>query len=247
MQVLGIDIGGTGIKGAPVDTRTGKMLADRFRVATPDPATPDAVIEVLKQMCKQFSWKDSIGCTFPSVVKDGRVFTAVHLDPSWVGLDAEKELSKKLKRKFHLLNDADAAALAEARFGAGKDLDGLLLMVTLGTGLGTGIVYKGTLIPNAELGHVMIRGKDAEMRASNSAREKNDWSWKKYGKRVNEYVNVVAAYVNPDRIVIGGGVIKEAEKFLYRVKAPVPVVAATLGNEAGIIGAAIASAERVEV
>jgi polyphosphate glucokinase len=240
--VLGIDIGGTGTKGAPVDVSTGQLLAERHRVLTPQPATPDAVGEVVQQIAAHFSWSGPVGCTFPGVVKQGVVLTAANVDKHWVGTDAAKLFAGVLGATVTVLNDADAAGLAEMRFGAGRDRTGVVLMITLGTGIGCGMFVDGQLVPNTELGHIEIDGKDAELRAAASVRDRKGLSWKDYSKRVQTYIRRLDALVWPDLIIIGGGVSKKADKLLPNLDVRPEVVAATLQNDAGIVGAALAAA-----
>ncbi len=239
-EVLGIDIGGTGIKGATVDINTGKLLQDRFRIKTPQPATPSAVASTVNQIVQHFNWKGPVGAGFPAVVKQGKIHTAANVDKSWIGQNAEKLFESKTGCPFTMLNDADAAGLAEMHFGAGKDQHGMILMLTLGTGIGCAAFIDRILIPNTELGHLTIRGKDAEKRASDSAREKKGYSWKKWTKRLNEYVGELDRLLWPDLIIIGGGAVQEWQKFGPGLKSRTKVVPATLGNLAGIIGAAMA-------
>jgi polyphosphate glucokinase len=240
-HVLGIDIGGTGIKAAPVDTATGELTAERQKLETPHPATPDAVVEVVAQLVQAFSWTGPAGVTFPGVVVDGVIRTAANLDHAWVGVDAVTLFEAKTKLTVTVLNDADAAGVAEMRFGAGKGVGGTVLLLTFGTGIGSALFTDGVLVPNTEFGHVEIRGKDAERRASELAREEHDLSWESWAGRVDEYLSHVEALLSPGLIIIGGGVSRKAEKFLplltgLRAK----VVPATLQNEAGIVGAAMA-------
>lgn len=241
MRLLGIDIGGTGIKGAPVDIEKGKLIGERFRVETPAPATPDAVMAALTQLIEHFSWKGPIGCTFPGVIHRGEILTAAHLDRSWTGVHVEVIMRERLGQRVTVLNDADAAALAEDTFGAGKGQEGKILMVTLGTGIGTGLVYRGVLIPSSELGHLELKGKDAERRASNAARENKKMGWKKWSRNVSAYLQHLEDLVYPDLFIIGGGVIKDADRFLPRLETRTPLVPAKLGNLAGIVGAAMAA------
>jgi polyphosphate glucokinase len=242
MQILGVDIGGTGIKGAPVNTKTGKLLAERFRIETPSPATPEAVADTVAQIVDQFKWKGSLGVTVPAVVKEGKLMTAANIDDSWLGINAHTLFRKRLKLKTMVLNDADAAGIAEMRFGAGKGHEGLVLMVTLGTGIGTALFYRGLLIPNSELGHLELHGRDAEKRASNRVREKKDLSWEKWGEHVDEYLEALEKLLWPDLFIIGGGVSKKASAFFPFIARRAKVVPAKLANEAGIVGAALASA-----
>lgn len=241
MNVFGLDIGGSGIKGAPVDTATGTLLAERFRVPTPQPATPSAVLETAVDVVKHFNWSGPIGCGFPAVVKVGVVHTAANIDHSWIGFDLRSGLQQALDVPVQVLNDADAAGMAEMRYGAGRGVDGVVLMVTLGTGIGTALFVKGQLVPNAELGHIMIRGKDAEHRAAARIREQKQLSWKDYAKRVDEYLDEIQRLLWPDLIIIGGGISKDAEKFFPRLSSAAKVVPARLLNNAGIAGAALAA------
>jgi len=243
--VLGIDVGGTGIKGAPVDLKSGKLLAERFRIDTPQPADPDAVCETVGEVVRHFKWNGLIGCTLPSVVRRGVVFTAANIDPAWIGINAVEKLSRVCRNPVAVLNDADAAGIAEMRFGAGRSEDGLALIVTLGTGIGTALFYRGMLVPNSELGHLEIGGKDAERVASNRVREKKDLSWKAWAKNVNRYLKTLEELLWPDLFIIGGGVSKKAENFLPRLSLKSRVVPAKLLNDAGIVGAALAAHEEL--
>ncbi|MCU1458423.1 MAG: polyphosphate glucokinase [Actinomycetia bacterium] len=238
---MGIDIGGTGIKGAPVDLETGTLTAGRLRVLTPEPATPDAVADVVAQIVDHFQWTGPIGCTFPAVVRHGVTLTAANVDQGWVGCDAAELLSKRTGQPVTVLNDADAAGVAEMRFGVGRGRKGTIIMVTLGTGIGTALFTDGILVPNTELGHLEIHGVDAETRASDAARTREDLTWKHYAKRVDEYLDTLVRLFTPDLIVIGGGASKNADKFLPRLTCSVDVVPAQLLNEAGIIGAALSA------
>lgn len=242
-EILGIDIGGTGIKGAPVDTLRGKLLAERFRVDTPRPANPKSVAASVNEVVKHFKWKGPIGITLPAVVKNGQVYTAANIDKGWIGLDGQGFLSKAIKLPVVLLNDADAAGIAEMKFGAGKNKDGLVVIVTLGTGIGTALFYNGHLVPNSELGHIEVDGRDAERRASNRVREEKELGWKEWGKNVNRYLTTLEALLWPTMFLIGGGVSKKADKFLPHLKLDAPVQPAQLLNDAGIIGAALAVEE----
>ena len=240
MQVLGIDIGGTGIKGAPVDVDKGVLVKERHRIPTPHPATPKAVAEVVAEIVRHFNWKGKIGCTFPAVVRHGVVGTAANVDQAWIGTDGRALLERRTKCAVTFLNDADAAGVAEMSFGAGKGHDGVVILVTLGTGIGSAIFLDGKLVPNTEIGHLEIRGKDAELRASERIREKKGLSWKKWAKNVDEYLRTVERLFSPDLILIGGGVSKKAEKFIPKLNVQAKVVPAKMLNEAGIIGAALA-------
>jgi len=240
MQVLGIDIGGTGVKGAPVETDNGELLTDRFRLDTPDPATPEAVVNTIGEIVRFFNWEGPVGCGFPGVVKRGVVHTAANVDDSWVGYDLQQGLERLTENPACVVNDADAAGYAEMKFGAGNGRNGLVMMITLGTGIGTAAFLNGELIPNWELGHIEIKGKDAETRAAYIAREREALSWKKWAKRVDTYLYTLEKLLNPDLFIIGGGVSKKWDKFVPRFqKTTVEIVPAEMRNEAGIIGAAV--------
>lgn len=238
-EILGIDIGGTGIKGAVVDVETGTLITERFRIKTPRPATPEAVAETVGQIVQHFEWKGPIGIGFPAVIKDGIAFTAGNIHPSWIGTDAQRLFEQASGCTVTIANDADAAGLAEIHLGAGKDRDGVVIMVTLGTGIGTAIFHDGKLFPNTELGHLIIRKKDAERRAANSAREKHDWSWKKWGKKVTEYLAELDRLLWPDLFIIGGGASNEWEKLSAHIKVRAEIIPAKMANIAGIVGAAL--------
>ncbi len=241
MNILGIDIGGTGIKGAPVDLESGKLLHERHRIDTPKPATPDAVADVVKAIVQHFGGGDRVGITFPGVVKNGVTRSAANVDKGWLDLDAGKHFVKKLGLPVTVVNDADAAGVAEVHFGAGRNVGGVVLMVTLGTGIGSALFLNGNLVPNTELGHIEIRGKDSERRASERVREQKELSWKRWGANVGEYLGRLDALFSPDLFIIGGGVCKKADKFFPFLKefTSVPIQPAQLQNDAGIVGAAL--------
>lgn len=241
MQILGIDIGGSGIKGAPVDTKTGKLLADRHRIPTPQPATPKAVAKTIKELVDHFKWHDKIGCGFPAVVQGGYVQTASNIDKKWIGTNAVKLFSKTTGCKVSVINDADAAGLAEETFGAGKGCKGLVLIITVGTGIGSALFINGILVPNTELGHVFLNGQIAEHFASDAVRKKEALSWSEWAKRFNTYLNHIEHLFSPNRIIIGGGVSKKSDKFFNEIKVKAELVEAKLLNNAGIIGAALAA------
>lgn len=241
MEMLGIDIGGTGIKGAPVDLATGALLAERFRLPTPSPATPQAVGAVVAEVARHFAWQGPIGCGFPAIIRQGKVCTAFHVDKSWLDCNAERVFHDATGCPVTVLNDADAAGLAEMRFGAGQGRRGVVLLLTLGTGIGSALFLNGQLVPNTELGHLEVRGKDAETRAAASVREAKKLSWKKWARRVDEYLQAVEKYMSPDVIILGGGISKKHDKFLPRLTVKTEVVPAQLLNEAGIVGAALAA------
>jgi polyphosphate glucokinase len=240
MHALGVDIGGTGIKAAPVDVAAGKLLAPRQKIDTPRPATPAAVADVVTQLVKNFNWTGPVGVTFPGVVVNGVTRTAANVDHSWIGADARSLLAKATGQEVSVVNDADAAGMAEMAFGAGKGVASTVLMLTLGTGIGSALFIDGILVPNTEFGHIEIRGKDAEKRASEIIRETHDLSWGKWADRVDEYLQHMEALLSPNLIIIGGGISKQSEKFLpllTGVKAR--MVPAAMLNDAGIVGAAM--------
>ena len=241
---FGVDIGGSGIKGAPVDLDAGELTDDRYRIETPQPATPDAVCETVGAVVEHFGWTGPIGCTFPAVVKHGVIHSAANVDQSWIGVDACERIGAVVSGPVTVLNDADAAGLAEVAFGAGKDQEGVVLVLTFGTGIGSALFLDGRLVPNTELGHLEVRGEDAEERAANSVREEKDLSWKKWAERVNEYLEVVEALLSPELFILGGGVSKKHDKFLPHLEIQTPVVPAQLLNQAGIVGAAMAAMPR---
>jgi polyphosphate glucokinase len=242
MQALGIDIGGTGIKAAPVDVTAGKLLADRQKIDTPRPAVPDAVTDVVHRLVTAFTWSGPVGVTFPGVVSNGMIRTAANLDPAWIGLDARSVFGKATGDPVTVLNDADAAGVAEMRFGAGAGEHGTVLMLTFGTGIGSALFINSTLVPNTEFGHIEIGGHDAEKRASEHAKELHDLSWGKWAGRVQDYMQHMEALLSPDLFIIGGGISKQSDKFvplLQGIRAR--IVPAALHNDAGIVGAAMAA------
>jgi polyphosphate glucokinase len=241
MQALGIDIGGTGIKGAPVNIETGELLTERYRLLTPDPSTPKEVAATVAEVVHHLDWHGPVGCGFPAVVKHGVVHTAANVSDKWIGTDAETLLSQATQCPVTMINDADAAALAEMRFGAGCGQDGIVLLITLGTGIGTAIFISGHLLPNTELGHIEIEGRDAEEWAAEIVRKQQKLSWKKWGKQVDKYLKAMEALIWPDLIIVGGGASKKHEKFFPYFTVQTPVVPAEMLNEAGIVGAALAT------
>jgi polyphosphate glucokinase len=241
-HVLGIDIGGTGVKAAPVDTETGQLLEDRRKIETPHPATPEAVIDVVKHLVDDFSWTGPAGVTFPGVVVKGVIHTAANLDHGWIGVDATSLVHAETGLDATVLNDADAAGVAEMKFGAGKGVDGTVLLLTLGTGIGSALFIDGILVPNTEFGHIQIRGKDAEKRASEHAREEHGLSWGDWAGRVDEYLAQMEGLLSPGLIIIGGGVSRKADKFVPLLTSlRAKVVPAALHNDAGIVGVAMAA------
>jgi polyphosphate glucokinase len=243
MDALGIDIGGTGIKAAPVDVTTGKLLADRQKIETPRPALPDPVADVVKQLTTAFNWSGPVGITFPGVVIDGVTRTAANLDPAWCGLNTGDLFGKAIGNPVRVLNDADAAGIAEMTFGAGAGEQGTVLLLTFGTGIGSALFIKGILVPNTEFGHVEIRGRDAESRASEHAKNLHDLSWSKWAGHVGEYLQHIEALLSPDLIIVGGGVSRQSDKWVPRLTGiRARIVPAAMLNEAGIVGAAMATA-----
>lgn len=239
MEVLGIDIGGSGIKGAPVDTDTGNLLAARYRLQTPSPAKPQLVAEIVGKIADHFNWKGHLGIGFPGVVRKGVTLTAANIHNDWVGLNAAKFIKKVTGCKTCIINDADAAGLAEMAFGAGKGRQGVVMVVTIGTGLGTALFTNGQLLPNSEFGHLEIDGVEAEWIASDAARKREKLSWKKWGRRFDQYLHTMQKLLWPDLIILGGGISKKYEEFLPYITVQAEVVPAKMLNEAGIVGAAI--------
>lgn len=240
MSTLGIDIGGSGIKGCLVNIETGNLDTPRFRLDTPEGAKPDEMAEVVQEVVAHFEYKGPVGYGFPAVVLNGVVYTAANIDKSWIGQDAAELFKGFTKCPAYVLNDADAAGVAEMKFGVGKDYPkGVVLMLTLGTGIGSAIFVDGQLVPNLEFGHLEIRGKDAESRASDAARQRKDLSWEKWAVRLQEYLTTIEHLIWPDVVVLGGGVSKEWRKFLPFLKLRAKILPAQLLNTAGMIGAAL--------
>lgn len=239
MQILGIDVGGSGIKGAPINTETGKLLAERIRIKTPQKAEPEPVAEVAAQIAQSFDWKAPVGIGFPAPIKNGIVMMAANVSEKWIGINADELFTSITSCSCKVGNDADVAGLAEMKFGAGKNQPGTVIMLTLGTGIGTAIFSDGHLLPNTEFGHLEMNGKDAEHRASDAARQKDDLSWKKYAKRLNRYLITMEKLFWPDLFIIGGGISKVHEKFIPLLTVHAKVVPAQFQNEAGIVGAAL--------
>lgn len=239
MQVLGIDIGGSGIKGAIVDTDLGELVSERHRIETPQPATPEAVAQTVKELVEHFNWRGSIGFGFPAAIVNGECKTASNIDKSFIGVDLAKLFTQTTGCPCYVINDADAAGMAEIAFGLGKDQKGLIAFVTLGTGIGTALFIDGQLVPNCELGHIRIEeGGIGEHYAADSVRKREDLSWSKWGNRLNSYLNQLYFLCYPAQMILGGGASKKLEKFEEYLDLPCHVHAAQLLNEAGIIGAA---------
>jgi polyphosphate glucokinase len=241
---VGIDFGGSGIKGAPVDLDTGEFIGDRVRIETPQPATPEAVASVFVELLGRFPDSDGpVGVTVPAVVRRGVASSAANIDRAWIGTDADALFTDATGRDVHVVNDADAAGLAEVRYGAAAGRRGLVILTTLGTGIGSALVYEGVLVPNSELGHLEIDGEDAEKSAANSVREKQNLSYREWAERLTTYYRTLERLLSPDLIVLGGGVSKHADKFLRLIDIETEIVPAQLLNRAGIVGAALWAAE----
>lgn len=246
-MAIGVDVGGSGIKAGAVDPATGTLLAPRLRVVTPQPSTPDSVVRSIARLVKRVGAgldpNAVVGVGVPCVVLDGVTKTAANIDPAWIGFDAGSALAKALKRPVHVLNDADAAGLAEMRFGAGRGKDGVVLVLTLGTGVGSALFIDGRLVPNTELGHMEIRGRDAERRSAAAARTRRGLSWKAWTTDLDEHLHAIDRILWPSLLILGGGVSKRSERFVPRLTTRPPIVPATLENDAGIVGAALSAAE----
>ncbi|NMO89793.1 polyphosphate--glucose phosphotransferase [Actinomycetospora sp. TBRC 11914] len=241
---LGIDVGGTGVKGNVVDTTSGELVAERVRIETPHPATPEAVADTVAAVVEAHAWEGPVGITLPSVVKDGIAHTAANIDPTWPGTDAVTLFGERLGRRgVHVLNDADAAGLAEVRFGAGQGVAGVVCLLTIGTGIGSAVFHDGELLPSTEFGHLQVDGHDAETRISAAAREREELSWGKWAKRFSRYLQVLEDLIWPDLFILGGGVSKKPDKWLPLLEARTRIVTAKLQNQAGIVGAAMAAVE----
>ncbi|MBS9532025.1 ROK family protein [Mycobacterium sp. M1] len=243
---FGIDVGGSGIKGGVVDLDTGALVGDRYKLPTPSPATPAAVAKTVAEVVRHFDWTGPLGVTYPGVVVDGVVRTAANVDDSWIGVNAQEAIAAELGgQPVVVLNDADAAGLAEERYGAGRDKTGLVVLLTFGTGIGSAVIHNGKLLPNTELGHLEVDGKEAEHRAAASVKERKGWSMKKWAKQVTKVLVAIENALCPDLIVAGGGISRKADQWVPLLDNRTPVVAATLQNSAGIVGAAMAAAADV--
>jgi polyphosphate glucokinase len=241
VQGFGVDIGGSGIKGCLVDLEKGQLIGERLRIETPQPALPDPVYGVVAQIVGHFDWTGRVG-----VMKRGVAHTAANVDKGWIGTDVDAGLDALIPGTVETLNDADAAGIAEMRYGAGRDRSGVVLMLTFGTGIGSALFVDGHLVPNTEFGHIQVDGEDGERRASAAAREREDLSYPEWAKRVDRYLDVLEAGLWPDLIIVGGGVSKKAHKWVPLLSTRTPVVPAELQNDAGIVGAALAAHERPE-
>ncbi|MDX2853126.1 polyphosphate--glucose phosphotransferase [Actinacidiphila glaucinigra] len=243
MSVFGVDIGGSGIKGAPVDLGRGELAEERFKVLTPHPATPDAVAECVKQVVDHFGWTGPVGATFPGVVTHGMTRTAANVDKGWIDMDAAGLLSQKVGCAVTLLNDADAAGMAEMEYGAGRGRKGTVIVLTLGTGIGSAVFVDGNLLPNTELGHLELHGHDAEKKASTKAKDDEGLTWEHWAKRLDKYLAHVEMLFSPELFILGGGVSRKADKFLPLLTGiRAEIVPAALQNNAGIVGAGMAAA-----
>lgn len=241
MEILGVDIGGSGIKGAPVDVKTGEFTGKRYRIPTPQPSTPAAVAEMVAALVQHFGWEGPVGCTFPAIIKNGVAYSAANVDKSWIGINGAELFRQKTGCPVLLINDADAAGIAEMEFGAGKGHPGTVIMLTFGTGIGSAIFTNGVLVPNTEFGHMEIRGKDAEHRAADKIRKERELTWEKWVSRVNEFLARMELLFSPDLFIIGGGVSKKHSEFFHLLVTNAKTVPAQLLNHAGIIGAAMAA------
>jgi len=241
---FGVDVGGSGIKGAPVDLDRGELATERVRIETPQPATPEAVCDTVAQVLEQSGAPDGpFGLTLPAVVTSGTARSAANIDPSWVGTDVRALVRERTGREAFVVNDADAAGLAEVRYGAARGVQGTVLVLTLGTGIGSALVRDGRLVPNTELGHLELDGSDAETRASDAARKREDLSWEQWAERLQRYLRHVDALLWPDLVVLGGGVSKKSERWLPLLDVRPEVRTAELLNDAGIVGAALLAAD----
>jgi polyphosphate glucokinase len=244
MEIFGIDVGGSGIKGAPVNIETGKLADERFRIPTPKPSKPDAVADAIHELLDHFNWKGPVGCGFPTLIINGEARSYSNIDPEWKGLHVRELFQGRTGNHFRMINDADAAGLAEMTFGAGVGKKGLVFVITVGTGLGTGVFYNGVLIPNFELGHVLYKdGRPFEKYAADSVRKNENLDYGEWGSRFDEFLQHMVRLFSPDLFILGGGASKKFEKFAYKLTVEVPVVPAKNQNNAGIIGAAMAARE----
>lgn len=240
--VLGIDIGGSGIKANVVDLDLGEPISQRLKIDTPQPSTPEAVAEVVARLADRFDVTGPVGCTFPAVIRDGVAVTAANVDKAWIGADTASLFSSALGRKVVVVNDADAAGLAEMKYGAGRNREGVVICLTLGTGIGSAVFTSGVLVPNTELGHLHFRGfESVEDWAAASARDREDLSWDEWGHRVDIYLRYLEHLFSPDLFIIGGGVSRQFDRFSAHLQTRCPVIPAELRNQAGIVGAAMAA------
>jgi polyphosphate glucokinase len=247
MEALGIDIGGTGIKAAKVDTRTGKLVTERMRFPTPEPSTPKNVVKVIQEAVRHFGYEGPAGCGFPGVVRGGVIRSAANVSKKWIGVSARDIMKKATGLDFFVGNDADFAGIAEMRFGAGRGRKGLVIMLTFGTGIGTALFMDGKLIPNVELGHLEIRGREAEKWASERTRIEEGLSFRRWARRVNIYLGRMHDYFWPELFILGGGASRKFEKFRKHLEVPCDLLPAELRNRAGVIGAAFAASRGLRI
>ena len=238
---LGIDIGGSGMKAAPIDLATGELCEERYRIDTPQPATPEAMALVVKELVAHFSWTGHVGAAMPTVVRHGVVHSAANIDESWIGTDVDALFTQATGCDVAVVNDADAAGVAEMKFGAGRGRSGVVIVLTFGTGIGSGLFVDGRLVPNTELGHIQLDGLDAEERAAASARKRDDLSWEQWATRVNRYLVEIVKLFSPELIIFGGGASKRAEHWVHFLDVDAEVAVASLENDAGIVGAALSA------
>jgi polyphosphate glucokinase len=244
-RAFGVDVGGSGIKGGIVDLDTGQLVGERFKLLTPQPATPAAVAKTIAAVVNEFGWSGPLGVTYPGVVTNGVARTAANVDKSWIGANARDIISSELGQHVVVLNDADAAGLAEERYGAGKDTTGIVVLLTFGTGIGSAVIHNGILLPNTEFGHLEVGGKEAEHRAASSVRDNRGWSYKRWAKEVTKVLIALENALWPELFIAGGGISRKADKWLPLLENRTPVVAAALQNTAGIVGAAMAATRDV--
>lgn len=244
--VLGIDVGGSGIKGAPVDIKKGKLLSERLRIDTPQPATPKAVAKTFAELVKMHDWKGPIGCGFPAIVSHGVARSAANIDKKWIGTNVEKLFSKVSGCPVKVINDADAAGLAAVRFGAGKKARGTVLMLTIGTGIGSALFIDGKLVPNTEFGHLFFKGMIAEHYAANSVRKNAELSWDEWGSRFNEYLLHIDRILSPDLVILSGGASKRFEEYQHLITSKTRIIPSAMLNNAGTVGAAVYAWENIE-
>lgn len=236
---FGIDIGGSGMKAAVVDLSTGELVTERFRIDTPQPATPAAMAIVVAELVDHHEWTNGVGCAFPAVVRRGVVGSAANIDKTWIDVDADKVFTDAIGADVHMINDADAAGLAEIRYGVAKKMPGVVMMLTFGTGIGSGLFVDGVLVPNTELGHLELDGHDAETQAAASVKKREDLSWTDWAVRVERYLRHVEKLFSPDLFIVGGGASKKADKWLGAISIDTEIVVASMQNNAGIVGAAL--------
>lgn len=243
---FGVDVGGSGVKGGIVDLDTGKLIGDRFKLLTPQPATPEAVAKTVAEVVRHFDWSGPLGVTYPGVVVNGVVQTAANVDKAWIGTNASEIIGAALGgQQVTVLNDADAAGLAEERYGAGRNESGVVVLLTFGTGIGSAVIHRGVLLPNTEFGHLEVGGKEAEHRAASSVKERKEWSYARWSEEVTKVLVTIENLIWPDLFIAGGGISRKSEKWIPLLKNRTPVVAAELLNEAGIVGAAMAASADV--